>query len=75
MYDNPIYMMKKKKKGSFLYGDKHAKMKMSVVEEQINQEDLKAEEEEEDEKENEKDNKIYTKKNTKNRKRSYLTNK
>ena len=67
MYDNSIYMMKKKKKGSFLYGDKHAKMKMSVVEEQINQEDLKAEEEEEDEKENEKDNKIYTKKNTKNR--------
>ena len=74
MYDNSIYMMKKKKKGSFLYGDKHSKMKMTVVEEQINQEDLKDEEEKEDEKENEKenekDNNIYTTKNTKNRKSS-----
>ena len=45
------------KKGSFLYGDKRGKMKMTVVEEQINQEDLKAEESEEDEKENSKENK------------------
>ena len=63
MYETPMYMIKKNKKESFLYGDKRAKMKMTVVEEQINQEDLKAEESEEDEKENSKDDKSHSIKN------------
>ena len=76
MYENPIYMIKKNKKGSFLYGDKRGKMKMTVVEEQINQEDLKAEESEEDEKVNSKENKEdknYSVKNNKNKNSSIGT--
>ena len=77
MYESPMYMIKKNKKGSFFYGDKRAKMKMTVVEEQINQEDLKAEESEEDEKKNSKENskedKSHSLKNNKNKNSSIGT--